>query len=141
MDFQEQLMALLQTLLIGLLNIGAGYAVYLVKTYVAKLQAQSSKIKNEDQQQLVQSTLSRLEDLVKVTVVATEETVGKNLKELLKDGKIDKTEIIALSDQVKDEIYSQLSEDSKVVLNEQIQDVDLYISNLIEKVLAEVKTK
>lgn len=141
MNVQEQLMGLLYTLLIGLLNVGVGYVLYLVKVYVEKLKVQSQKIQNEDQRALVDSTLSRVENLVKVSVVATEETIGKELKKAFADGQVDKSEILALASNVRDEVYSQLSEDTKNALSQEVGDVQVYIEKLIENALAEIKAK
>jgi len=141
MNVQEQLMGLLYTLLIGLLNVGVGYVLYLVKVYVEKLKVQSQKIQNEDQRALAESTISRLENLVKVSVIATEETTGKALKEAFKDGQVDKSEILALASTVRDEVYAQLSEDAKNALSQEVGDVQIYIEKLIEKSLAEIKAK
>lgn len=141
MDIQGQLMGVLYTLLIGLLNIGVGYVLYLGKIYVGKLQAQTQKIQNEDQRALVESTLAKVENLVKVTVIATEETTGKALKQAFADNKIDKSEILALASQVRDEVYGQLSEDTKTTLSQEIGDVQVYIEKLIENSLKEIKAQ
>lgn len=141
MNFQEQLMGVFQTLLIGLLNVGAGYALYLLKVYVEKLKVQSQKIQNEDQRALADSTISRLSDLVKVSVTAMEETVGKNLKQLFADNKIDKQEILDLATTVRDEIYGQLSEEAKSVLSSEVGDIQVYIEKLIENALKDIKAK
>lgn len=141
MNFQEQLMGVLYTLLIGLLNIGAGYALFLLKVYVGKLQAQSQKIQNEDQRALANSAIEKVQHLVQVSVVATEEKVGKALKEAFADGKVDKSEILALSSTVRDEIYGQLSEESKAVLSAEVGDIQIYIEKLIENALKDIKAK
>lgn len=138
-QLQIQVTDFLYTVLSGLLTIGAGYILYLANVYVGKLKAQTQKIQNEDQRALADSTLSKLENLVKVTVVATEETTGKNLKSAFADGKIDKTEILALSSQVRDEVYNQLSTDAKTTLTQEVGDVQVYIEKLIENSLKSIK--
>ena len=140
-QLQNQAMNLLYTLLMGLLNMAAGYVLFLGKAYVDKLKAQTIKIQNEDQKALADSTLSKLENLVKVSVIATEETVGRALKQSFADGKVDKSEILALSSQVRDDVYNQLSEGSKKLLNDEIGDVQVYIEKLIENSLKDIKNK
>ena len=58
---------------------------------------------------------------------------------MIKDNKITKEELLTLSDTVKNETLNQISDNTIKQLNYGIKDVDKYIENRIEKLLAEMK--
>ena len=57
----------------------------------------------------------------------------------LQDGKIEKAELVKLRDEVRENVLSQLSQDSLDVLNESLVDVEKYIDTKIESQLAILK--
>lgn len=139
MEFQEQLIALLQTTILGILNIGAGYLVYYIKQIADKAKIKNQENKNEKQKILIDNAIDRLDLLITKSVIATNETLGKAIKDGLADGKTNREELLALKDIVIEDVKAQLSQDSKDLISSEIEDLNAYISNSIEVALKSIK--
>lgn len=139
MEFQEQLIALLQTTILGILNIGAGYLVYYIKQIADKAKIKNQENKNEKQKVLIDNAIDRLDLLITKSVIATNETLGKAIKDGLADGKTNREELLALKDIVIEDVKAQLSQDSKDLISSEIEDLNAYISNSIEVALKSIK--
>lgn len=139
MSFQEQIIGLLQTTILGILNIGAGYLVYYISQLSQKAKIKNEATKDEKQKVLIDNAIDRLDTLVSKSVIATNETLGKAIREGLSDGKTSKEELLALKDIVIKDVNSQLSQEVKDILSNQIDDLNSYISNSIEITLKGLK--
>lgn len=139
MEFQEQLIALLQTTILGVLNIGAGYLVYYIKQIADKAKIKNQENENEKQKILIDNAIDRLDLLITKSVIATNETLGKAIKDGLADGKTNREELLALKDIVIEDVKAQLSQDSKDLISSEIEDLNAYISNSIEVALKSIK--
>ena len=139
MEFQEQLIALLQTTILGILNIGAGYLVYYIKQMADKAKIKNQENENEKQKILIDNAIDRLDLLITKSVIATNETLGKAIKDGLADGKTNREELLALKDIVIEDVKAQLSQDSKDLISSEIEDLNAYISNSIEVALKSIK--
>ena len=139
MEFQEQLSALLQTTILGVLNIGAGYLVYYIKQIADKAKIKNQENENEKQKILIDNAIDRLDLLITKSVIATNETLGKAIKDGLADGKTNREELLALKDIVIKDVKAQLSQDSKDLISSEIEDLNAYISNSIEVALKSIK--
>lgn len=139
MEFQEQLIALLQTTILGILNIGAGYLVYYIKQVADKAKIKNQENQNEKQKILIDNAIDRLDLLITKSVIATNETLGKAIKDGLADGKTNREELLALKDIVIEDVKAQLSQDSKDLISSEIEDLNAYISNSIEVALKSIK--
>lgn len=139
MEFQEQLIALLQTTILGILNIGAGYLVYYIKQMADKAKIKNQENENGKQKILIDNAIDRLDLLITKSVIATNETLGKAIKDGLADGKTNREELLALKDIVIEDVKAQLSQDSKDLISSEIEDLNAYISNSIEVALKSIK--
>ena len=139
MEFQEQLIALLQTTILGILNIGAGFVVYYIKQMADKAKIKNQGNQNEKQKILIDNAIDRLDLLITKSVIATNETLGKAIKDGLADGKTNREELLALKDIVIEDVKAQLSQDSKDLISSEIEDLNAYISNSIEVALKSIK--
>ena len=139
MEFQEQLIALLQTTILGILNIGAGFVVYYIKQIADKAKIKNQENQNEKQKILIDNAIDRLDLLITKSVIATNETLGKAIKDGLADGKTNREELLALKDIVIEDVKAQLSQDSKDLISSEIEDLNAYISNSIEVALKSIK--
>lgn len=139
MEFQEQLIALLQTTILGILNIGAGFVVYYIKQMADKAKIKNQENQNEKQKILIDNAIDRLDLLITKSVIATNETLGKAIKDGLADGKTNREELLALKDIVIEDVKAQLSQDSKDLISSEIEDLNAYISNSIEVALKSIK--
>ena len=125
---------LISTIVMGVFAILLGLLSYGVKVGIGYLK---SKAKSE----ISQSALDRLESVIYASIKATNETVGKELKVAISDGKIDKSELLSLKDTVRNQVLANMSEDIKESVSYTVIDLNSYINDLIEVSLAEIKGK
>ena len=141
MEFQEQLISLLQTTILGILNIGAGYLIYYINQLADKAKLKNQSNKNAEQKVLVDNAIERLNALIEKSVIATNETVAKEIKIALADHRVDRDELLKLKDTVIADVTKQISTDTTELLSTEIADLNGYISNQIEVVLANLKNQ
>lgn len=141
MEFQEQLVAILQTTILGLLNIGAGYLIYYIKQLADKAKLKNESNANLEQKTLIDNAIDRLNVLVEKSVIATNETLAKSIKEGLVDGTTNKEELLSLKNSVIEDVKNQLTEDGSNLISSEIDDLNAYIANQIEVTLTNLKTK
>ena len=138
----NQIMDALGLLLTTVITGGIGVISTTIAVYFnnlkVKIQAETNKIQNEETKKLVNNALDRLNDLVITNVQSAQETLVKTIKEESKDG-YSKEDLLAVKEVVKNNILVQLSQDSKDLLASEISDLDSYVDNKIEVILAEIK--
>ena len=128
----ETLVNLLATIISGLIGI----ALLQLFTY---LRSKTSLIQDEQAKQIVDTTIDKVEKLINANIIKTENVSKPIMIQALQDGKIEKTELVKLRDEVRENVLSQLSQDSLDVLNDSLVDVEKYIDTKIESQLAILK--
>ena len=128
----ETLVNVLATIISGLIGI----ALLQLFTY---LRSKTSLIQDEQAKQIVDTTLDKVEKLINANIIKTENVSKPIMIQALQDGKIEKTELVKLRDEVRENVLSQLSQDSLDVLNDSLVDVEKYIDTKIESQLALLK--
>ena len=97
------------------------------------LNAKIKQIKQVTKNQTVKNALDSIEDTVADVVVYLKTTTVTQIKEASADGKLTKDEINDIVGQAKRRILAIISEDSLLILNDVIDDVDAWLENKIEK--------
>ena len=128
----ETLVNLLATIISGLIGI----ALLQLFTY---LRSKTSLIQDEQAKQIVDTTIDKVEKLINANIIKTENVSKPIMIQALQDGKIEKAELVKLRDEVRENVLSQLSQDSIDVLNNSLVDVEKYIDTKIESQLAILK--
>ena len=128
----ETLVNLLATIISGLI----GMALLQLFTY---LRNKTSLIQDEQAKQIVDNTIDKVEKLINANIIKTENVSKPIMIQALQDGKIEKAELVKLRDEVRENVLSQLSQDSLDVLNDSLVDVEKYIDTKIESQLAILK--
>ena len=128
----ETLVNLLATIISGLIGI----ALLQLFTY---LRSKTSLIQDEQAKQIVDNTIDKVEKLINANIIKTENVSKPIMVQALQDGKIEKAELVKLRDEVRENVLSQLSQDSIDVLNDSLVDVEKYIDTKIESQLAILK--
>ena len=128
----ETLVNLLATIISGLIGI----ALLQLFTY---LRSKTSLIQDEQAKQIVDTTIDKVEKLINANIIKTENLSKPIMVQALQDGKIEKAELVKLRDEVRENVLSQLSQDSIDVLNDSLVDVEKYIDTKIESQLAILK--
>ena len=128
----ETLVNILATIISGLIGI----ALLQLFTY---LRNKTSLIQDEQAKQIVDTTIDKVEKLINANIIKTENVSKPIMIQALQDGKIEKAELVKLRDEVRENVLSQLSQDSIDVLNDSLVDVEKYIDTKIESQLAILK--
>ena len=116
----------------GLIALSGAGLLYLIAIARKKILAETEKIKNEDQRNLVKATIEKVDNLAKITVQNAEQVMVKEAKSTTEDGKLTKEDADKVKNAVKNEIIDKLSSDTKAILSEEYKDIESYIDKLIE---------
>ena len=138
---QEGMIKLLEIVISGALAIASVYATLLVTKATQKAKMEISKLKDEQAKKLLDDSLYRVDVLLKTNIIAMENTLKKELAKGVEDGKIEKEELNKLAFAVKENVLNQLGEDTVMILNNGLNDLNGYIEARLEQVLVEVKEK
>lgn len=138
-QLQQQLTNLAITVLGGALSILSIYASIYVKKLVDLAKQKAEQIQDEQAKKIVNDTLDKTNDLIKTGIEALETTTKKDIIADIQAGKVDKTALLQLKDDVQNDVLKQLGDNGISVLNSTVSDVDKYIADRIESVLGTLK--
>ena len=136
---ENTVIQLLGIIMGGLLAIASAYMTLFVAKATQRAKIETEKLNDERQKAIVDATLDKVDELLKTNIIALENTVKKDMLELIADGKIEKDELKKLAENVKINVINQLGEGSMAILNETLGDVNGYLEVRIEEKLAEIK--
>ena len=136
---ENTVIQLLGIIIGGLLAIASAYMTLFVAKATQRAKIETEKLNDERQKAIVDATLDKVDELLKTNIIALENTVKKDMLELIADGKIEKDELKKLAENVKINVINQLGEGSMAILNESLGDVNGYLEVRIEEKLAEIK--
>ncbi len=136
---ENTVIQLLGIIIGGLLAIASAYMTLFVAKATQRAKVETEKLNDERQKAIVDATLDKVDELLKTNIIALENTVKKDMLELIADGKIEKDELKKLAENVKINVINQLGEGSMAILNETLGDVNGYLEVRIEEKLAEIK--
>jgi hypothetical protein len=126
----------------ALLGLAVSYAVFFITKAQVKIhEATAQKIADDSKKKLIDDAVDRVIGLTQNTVLKIEQVSASALREAVKDGTIEKSELESLGKQAVQEVYSQLTEESKALLQTQVVDIQKYILDLVEKTVFEIKNK
>ena len=128
----ETLVNTLSTILVGVISI-------VVLQLFGYLRSKTSLIKAPQAKQIVDTTIDKVEKLINANIIKAENVSKPIMVQALQDGKIEKADLVKLRDEVRENVLSQLSQDSIDVLNDSLVDVEKYIDTKIESQLAILK--
>lgn len=136
---ENTVIQLLGIIIGGLLAIASAYMTLFVAKATQRAKIETEKLNDERQKAIVDATLDKVDELLRTNIIALENTVKKDMLELIADGKIEKEELKKLAENVKINVINQLGEGSMAILNETLGDVNGYLEVRIEEKLAEIK--
>lgn len=128
----EMLMNVLINILLSFLTLGGAYIIYFVNKLIIYLK---QKTKSEE----LTNALNQVNKLAETTVKSIEQTAAKEIREAVKDGKVTKDELKKLSNKAFEEIIKSLSPEYLNVLENGMGNIDIYVTNLIEQKVLELK--
>lgn len=138
MEIQQALNDFLTTILTLGLGLLAGVIALYVEKLKVKIKEETAKIRDEQTRALVDSAIDRLDKLIDDNVQSAQVTLVDQIKKGAVDG-YDIQDLKDVKQVVIENIYAQLTDDSKKLIETEIRDLDLYVSNKIEIVLGQIK--
>lgn len=139
----DQIMNQLQeglVVIVGMLiSIGVIYAVIVLQRVKDKLMKQANAIENEEQRKLLTNSIEDMHRVLTSSIVRVDATLKPAILEGIKDGKLDKSELVGLSDIVMQDVVANLKNESLEIISNNVGDVQLYIQGELEKELAKLK--
>ena len=136
---QDALVNLLVTVAVGVIGIVGAYTTVYLNKITANIKSKTNKIENENKKALIESAIERVNDLVRVNVIKAQETLVKEIMEKTEDGIFDKSDLKAVAEVVKNDVIKQMGEQVTELVKIEIDDLEGYVSAVIEKTLAELK--
>lgn len=138
MEIQQALNDFLTTILTLGLGLLAGVIALYVEKLKVKIKEETAKIRDEQTRALVNNAIDRLDKLIDDNVQSAQVTLVDQIKKGAVDG-YDIQDLKDVKQVVIENIYAQLTDDSKKLIETEIKDLDLYVSNKIEIVLGQLK--
>ena len=136
---KQAVMELLLTIALGVLTLAGSYAAYYIKLATAKVQAQTAKIEDEYARSVFENAVADVAGLAQMSVAAMEQTTAKALREAVKTGKADRTELVALGKQVFDEVKAAVAPEAQKVIAATVGSFDEYLRKVIEAEVLRIK--
>lgn len=138
MEIQQALNDFLTTILTLGLGLLAGVIALYVEKLKAKIKEETAKIRDEQTRALVDNAIDRLDKLIDDNVQFAQVTLVDQIKKGAVDG-YDVQDLKDVKQVVVENIYAQLTDESKKLIETEIRDLDLYVNNKIEVVLGRIK--
>lgn len=110
-----------------------------IKKLTAKVKAETEQLKDEGARRLLNNALEDVEELATVTVAAIEQTTAKELREAVKSGKADRSELMALAERALKEISAAVKPEAAELIEENFGSYKDYVSKLIEEKVLSLK--
>ena len=138
MEIQQALNDFLTTILTLGLGLLAGVIALYVEKLKVKIKEETAKIRDEQTRALVDNAIDRLDKLIDDNVQFAQVTLVDQVKKGAVDG-YDVQDLKDVKQVVVENIYAQLTDESKKLIETEIRDLDLYVNNKIEVVLGRIK--
>ena len=129
----------LVNVVLAVIALAGAYAVYYIRLGASKLKAQTAQIADEAGRKLLEDALDDVVNLATVSVNAMEQTTARELRDLVKSGKADREQLLALGKTVFDEVKAAISPKAQEVITKNLGDFDAYLSKCIEDAVLKVK--
>lgn len=123
----------------GLVALGAAAASYYLKLYAEKIKADTKRIKDQNQAQLMWQAIDRLEDITEKVVAKTEQTVAESLRQAVKDGTADRSELLKLGKWAQEEVLQTLEPEVYQMLQDNLGDLRAYVESAVETQVKRLK--
>jgi len=139
-DLSTTLNSAVTNIAVALIGLVGAYAMLYINKATKKIQAETDRIKDEGQRQLLHDATYRLRDVAYMTVSSIEQTTAGAIRQLdLSEGE-KKKQLEQLSLKACKEIMDTLGKEYREVLEASIEDIDTYVVNVIEDSVRQVKS-
>lgn len=138
-SIQNAASTVLVNVALGVISLLGALAVYYINLAASKVKAQTAQIQDEAGRTLLENALTDVTDLATVSVGAMEQTTAKALREAVKGGSADREQLVALSQQVFDEVKAAIAPEAQEVITKNLGSFDSYLTKCIENAVRQVK--
>lgn len=140
-EIQPALQDFTVTVVTGVLAVLGGFLVALAKKGFNWVSSKIDLISDEKAQNALNNALSNLENIVVTTVTSLQQTLGDTIKESLKTGEGEYTQedLMELKSIAIERVKAQLTESAKTALSTAYNDLESFISEMIEKAVRDLK--
>lgn len=129
----------LVNVVLAVIAFTGAYAVYYIRLGASKVKAQTAQIKDETGRKLLENALDDVVNLATVSVNAMEQTMARELRDLVKSGKATREQLVALGEKVFGEVKAAIAPEAQRVITENLGSFDAYLSKCIEDAVLKVK--
>lgn len=136
---QSMAVETLSGLALAIISLLGAYGIFFIQKAGAKLKEQTAQITDDKQRKLLEDALADVETLATVTVGAIEQTTASALREAVRDGDIDRKELLALGTKAFEDIKAKVGTSSQALITRNLGSFDDYLHNLIETKVLELK--
>lgn len=131
----------LVSIILAMIVLIGSYVTYYIKKAVDKVKLETGKIEDEEWNKLIGNALDRLATVTELTVNKIEQKTAKVIRQSIKEGKLDKSDLELLSMEAYFEIKKVLEPEYLDLIENTLGDAQTYITNLIEDKLVEIKNR
>lgn len=124
---------------LGVISLLAAYALHYISVGATKLREQTAKIVDEHERTLLDNALNDVEKIAYKTVAATEQTTARQLRQAVKDGKVDRAELLRLGEQARWDVTKAISPDAQELITDNLGSFDAYVSKCVEEAVLKLK--
>ncbi len=136
---QNALTEMLVNFALAVITLAGGYGVYYIRLGAGKLRAQTAKIADDKARQLLENAVADVTGLATLSVGAMEQTAAKTIREAVKAGTADRSELLALGEQVFREVKDAIAPETQRVISKNLGNFDQYLRKCIEDAVLKVK--
>lgn len=125
----------------ALVGLASAYAIFYIRQATAQVQAETARIQDRAQAGLIRYATERLQDVAEKTVAKIEQTIAGELRQAVKDGKVDRAQLLALGKRAYDEVRATVEPEVLRVLQQNLGDLKTYLESTVEAQVKKMKDR
>ena len=129
----------LANIVLAVIALAGAYAVHQIRLAGAQVKAQTKQIEDKTARELLENALDDVVNLATVSVNAMEQTTAQAVRDKVKEGKVDREELLELGRKVFQEVKDAIAPEAQRVITKSLGSFDAYLTKCIEDAVLKVK--
>ena len=129
----------LANIVLAVIGLVGAYAVYYIRLAATQAKAQTKHIEDTAARELLENALNDVVNLATVSVNAMEQTTAQAIRDKVKEGKVNRAELLQLGQDVFDEVKAAIAPETQEVITKNLGSFDAYLTKCIEDAVLKVK--
>lgn len=129
----------LANIVLAVIGLVGAYAVYYIRLAAAQAKAQTKHIEDTAARELLENALDDVVNLATVSVNAMEQTTAQAVRDKVKEGTVDRGELLELGRKVFLEVKAAIAPEAQRVITQNLGSFDAYLTKCIEDAVLKVK--